>query len=356
MSLRYAPASSMGLSSSLWMFSTSAISRSSRSPACRTMTGTFARPASRAARHRLSPAMIWYREPTRRTTSGWTTPCSIMDFASSESFSGSICCRGCSGLGSMRSGGSSRSFSPSLPDGESGRSAASPLPSTLRFMPENLLGEREVGIGASRAHVVEQDGLPERGRLREAHVARDDAPIDDPGKVLAHVVHHLGRQVHTLVHHGEDDALDLELRVEARAHPAHGRQELAHPGEGEELALERDQDGIGGDEGVESEKPQRRRTVDKDVVVRARDGREELAESELAARLVDELDFRSRQVPFRGEHFERDELRVLDEGFGGGPFYQTPVDRLRQLTRVDPEAARQVRLGIHVHHERPFFL
>ena len=56
---RFRPcASSSGLRSSRWMFSISDIAAAASSGTSRTSTGTLSRPARRAARKRLSPAMI----------------------------------------------------------------------------------------------------------------------------------------------------------------------------------------------------------------------------------------------------------------------------------------------------------
>jgi len=51
-------ASSSGLRSSRWIFSISAMAMTVRSSSSRTTTGTWARPASWAARQRRSPATI----------------------------------------------------------------------------------------------------------------------------------------------------------------------------------------------------------------------------------------------------------------------------------------------------------
>jgi hypothetical protein len=51
----------------------------------RTTAGTVSSPARMAARQRRSPAMIWNRSPSLRTTIGWMMPLALIDSASSRS-------------------------------------------------------------------------------------------------------------------------------------------------------------------------------------------------------------------------------------------------------------------------------
>ena len=55
--------------------------------------------------------------------------------------------------------------------------------------------------------------------------------------------------------------------LSARAHAAHRADEIGEAFEREVLAVQRNQHGVGGDERVEREQPERRRAVDEDVVV-----------------------------------------------------------------------------------------
>src|SRR5262245_32135061 len=81
--------------------------------------------------------------------------------------------------------------------------------------PDHFRGELNVSLAAGAAIIVEQHGLAVRRRLGHAHIARNDRGIDLLAEHAADVVHHLVRQAGALVVHGEHDAMDLELRVEA---------------------------------------------------------------------------------------------------------------------------------------------
>ena len=54
--------------------------------------------------------------------------------------------------------------------------------------------------------------------------------------------------------------------IERGAHAAHRADEIGEPFEREVLAVERNQHGVGGDERVQRQQTERRRTVDEDVV------------------------------------------------------------------------------------------
>src|SRR5262245_12100161 len=83
---------------------------------------------------------------------------------------------------------------------------------------EQLLRELEIGGGASRVDVVEQDRLAVARRLAEAHVPRNRAPEDALAEVRAHLILDLAAQVGAAIEHGEHDPLDLELWVERGLH------------------------------------------------------------------------------------------------------------------------------------------
>src|SRR5262245_32722326 len=107
---------------------------------------------------------------------GCTMPLSRMEAARACRAAGSMARRGCWGLASSCSMGTSAACSPGAagPPSGSGRRAASPLPSALRFMGHHFLGQVQVGLGPPGADVVKQDGLAEAGGLGQAHAAGDD--------------------------------------------------------------------------------------------------------------------------------------------------------------------------------------
>src|SRR4030095_2709883 len=63
-------------------------------------------------------------------------------------------------------------------------SASSPRPSTFLVMAEDLLRQLAVAFGSRAVRVVKHDGLPERRRLAEPDVARDDRLVNPVGEEL----------------------------------------------------------------------------------------------------------------------------------------------------------------------------
>src|SRR3990167_8192965 len=85
--------------------------------------------------------------------------------------------------------------------GKSRSSALSPLPSALRVMGDDLLGEFEITLAAARLRVVEQDGLAVARGFGQAHVSGNDAREDLCAEEVAQVGQDL-REVGALVVHG----------------------------------------------------------------------------------------------------------------------------------------------------------
>src|SRR6266581_2705285 len=200
-------ASSSGERSSRWRFSMSAISSAVASSKRSTMAGIVSLPAILDERQRRSPAMISYWSPDGRTRIGWSTPCSLIDAASSCSVSSCQVMRGCDGFGTTFSSGSSRTA---------------------------------VGVRAARSLM-----MPELAQ-RVEHVASEDR---------ARVVERRQQSEH------------FQFRIEPSLH---GLDDLEKRGDAFEcvvLRLHRDDHAVRRDERIEREQSQGRRAVDQDVCV-----------------------------------------------------------------------------------------
>ena len=129
--------------------------------------------------------------------------------------------------------------------------------------------------------------------------------------------------------------------------------QLGDPLERVVLALEGDEDAVGGGERVQGEEAEARGAVDEDVVVLADDGRERLFQPVLAGHDAHELDLgpgqvavggHERQVLEVGRHHELGERSLLDERL---------VEARPGLAGLAAEAGGQVALGVGVHGEDP---
>src|SRR5688572_16671993 len=146
---------------------------------------------------------------------GCTIPLSRIDAASSSRRAASMATRGWNGLGSRLPTGTSYVRSGGAPGASgSGRRAESPLPSAFLFMSHHFLGQVEVGLGPARADVVEEDRFPEARGLAQPHAARDRRVEHLVLEMGADLAHDLLGEVGALVDHGEQHALDVEVRVE----------------------------------------------------------------------------------------------------------------------------------------------
>src|ERR1039457_1799338 len=275
-----ATAVSMGFKSSRWIFSMSVISSSRSSGMSRTTTGTCSSCAILAARHLRSPATSWYRSPNFRTTKGWMMPLARIDWASSPRRSGWKTRRGCRGFGSMSvmetgCGFSSRSAAGGWWRGACvrvGSSVLMPLPSALRglsglFMVQNLLRQLDVAFRAPGTGIVAQDRFAEAGGFRQADAAGDHGPEDLVMEEFLQVRGHLTGEIRTVVEHRQQDALNEERMMEGFADPIDGVHQFGDTFQRKELALDGYQDRVRGNQRVEREQIQRRRTIDEDIPV-----------------------------------------------------------------------------------------
>ena len=198
-----------------------------------------------------------------------------------------------------------------------------------------------------------------RRRLGEAHVAGHDRAIELGAEVALQLGGDVLRERVARVVHGPQQPLDLERRIEMRAHLLDGLHEIRQPLERVVLALHRDQHRVGRAKAVQREQRQRRRAVEQDEIVVARyfgDRRAHLRErfgqrvlqAHLALGQIDELDLGAREVAVGGHEIEAAGRRC-DPHLGDLSFAeQHLVDGRRERTLVDARAGGRVALGIEI--------
>ena len=174
---------------------------------------------------------------------------------------------------------------------------------------EHFAREGEIRFGAARFDVVENHGHAVARRLAEADVARDDGAKHFLLEELPHVGRDLLSEIRALVEHREQHAFDVERRVERGADAAHRADEIGEAFEREVLAVQRNQDRVGGDERVQRQQAERRRAVDEDVVevVARTRGRARSRSSRAGER--HQLDFGAGEIAIRGN-----QLQAIDGG------------------------------------------
>src|SRR6185503_1115533 len=202
-----------------------AMRSASRSVNCRTIEGMVSSPASRAARNRRSPATIWNAPPEGRRRTGWSTPRSRIESASSLMVAGSNCVRGwagfltifvrdtcwmspCRGSGAAPPGiaeggaiGTSRSTAVGI-------RASSPRPNAFLTTFDHLPRHIDVARRSGAYRTVDDHRLPEARRFAQPYVARDHGSIDPLRKEATRILEALLREVEAIVIHGQENALD----------------------------------------------------------------------------------------------------------------------------------------------------
>src|SRR5438067_4863048 len=107
-----------------------------------------------------------------------------------------------------------------------GRSECRPLPSAFRgsflVIGEDLFCKLDIGFGALRSRIIQEDGLSVAGRFRQPNASRDDGAENFAAEELTQIGRDLAGQVHPLVVHREQDAFDFQGMREGVAHAIYG--------------------------------------------------------------------------------------------------------------------------------------
>ena len=214
---------------------------------------------------------------------------------------------------------------------------------------EKLGGECFVGGGAEAGGLVFEDGLAVAGGFGEADAARDDGFEDDFAEVGLDFGDDLRGEV--IAHeHGHEHAADGEVGIRAAvADLLDDLGDFAEAFEGEIFALERNEEFVGGGEGVRHQDAERGRAIEEDEIERGvvAERLERGAEPGEVILGAGDFDFRPGEFeiagnepevrPAGGDDFFRDRA-LANEGSVNG----------LALERRKAEAAGGIGLGIEV--------
>src|SRR5437016_3344241 len=158
-------------------------------------------------------------------------------------------------------------------------SASGPSRMLARFRAiEHLLRKITVELGGVAGRPVPQDGLAFHGGLGVPDRLADLRLEDEVAEVLLEDVDRFLRVQQALVVHRRQDPLDCYVRVQVFADHGQSVLQLDQSAQGEVLALDGDDHAVRRDERVDRQQPERRRSVDEDVVVLRLDADERLLE------------------------------------------------------------------------------
>ena len=153
-----------------------------------------------------------------------------------------------------------------------------------------------IGLGAAGTWVVQRDRLAVAGSLCQPDIARDGRLEQLVLEEILQIVADLLGQVGAVVKHGQQHALNGKLGVEAGRYAIERRHELGDALQREILSLHGDEQGIGGDQGVEGQQVERRRAIEEDKGIVISCGLEGFAQAMFAALDAHQLHIRANHV------------------------------------------------------------
>ena len=142
----------------------------------------------------------------------------------------------------------------------------------------------------------------------------------------------------------------MQPRVEPLAHELHGLQQMSQTLEGVELALQRHQNAVRGDEGVDRQQAERRRAVDDDPAVEI-DALQCVLEPALTVLDPDELDLGAHEVDVGGQDTKRGRPCGAKRFVERLRAEEDVIHRRIETSLLDAEARRGVALRVEVHEQ-----
>jgi hypothetical protein len=192
--------------------------------------------------------------------------------------------------------------------------------------------------------------------LAKPDISRDHRLINLVAQHAANFVHDLLREVGAVVVHRHHDTIDGQVWVEPFANQRDRFHQLRNSLEGQVLALDGDQHGIGCRESVEGEQVERGRAVDQDFAVLIAVGIEQVLEPVLATLGPDQLDLAADQVAVRRDQkkmrqVRTDHFQVLERDRLGHRI----VERSALRIGLESEGTGGIRLWIGVDQQNRAF-
>lgn len=197
------------------------------------------------------------------------------------------------------------------------------------------------------------DRFTETGGFCEAGCARDDGFEDPFAEVLAYFGDDLLGEAGSAVEHGHDDAEEIEGRVDASVaklveQAVNGRDALQRV----ILALERDQEVIGGGQGIQGEQAEGGRAVQDDDIELAAlaNGVEQGAEASQAVFKAAQFEFDAAEIHFAGDGGQSLERGRFDP-FHGGAVTEQGTIQASAFCFLQSQAAGGVGLRVEIDEE-----
>lgn len=219
-------------------------------------------------------------------------------------------------------------------------------------------GQGAIAFGPHSGGIVGEDGSAMAGRLRQAHGPGNDALEYLVGKMLLDIGEHLLAEPGARVVHGHEDADDFEIGIEALVLDfLDESQDFRNAFEGVELALDGDDQAVGGGQGAGHEDAEGRGAVDHDEIKGGvvPEGVDHLAEAGEGIFELGDLHLASGQVDFGRNEGKKGELGGLELVLDGALPDERGIDAGAGRFRGVTQPAGGVGLGIEVDQEGLLF-
>ncbi|MPN00056.1 hypothetical protein SDC9_147250 [bioreactor metagenome] len=180
---------------------------------------------------------------------------------------------------------------------------------------QHLLCQFAIGFRRFSLRIVGVDALSLGADFGSAHGKRDVGRehLDLVGVGLADECADLLGVVRPVIDHGQQNAVDLQARIDLLLHLPHRAEQLLKTFGREILRLHRYHDAVGGGERVDGQHAETRHTVDQHIVVRAFDAIDVLFEDFLAVHGVYERHLKAEEGDVRGQQV--DILFMMENAF-----------------------------------------
>ena len=238
------------------------------------------------------------------------------------------------------------------------REVAGRSPGAQLLLPLDDLGRQpQIGFAAHAFQIIDQHRLAVGRGFRHPHIARDNGVVDLAAHELAHVGDDLIGQVVARIVHGQHDAVDGEAGIERVAHLLHRLDQLRKSFQGEELALQRHQDGVGGRHRVDGQEIERRRAIHQHigegggVALPGIERAERIAQPEGAVARLADLELEPGEIERRGRDEEARHRGRQDRVAQARPAGQRVIGRLAAAAAIDAEPGRRIALRIEINNQ-----
>jgi hypothetical protein len=189
------------------------------------------------------------------------------------------------------------------------------------------------------------------GRFSKADAARDDGLKNLIGEEFAEIGGHLFREVGAFVVHRQENSFDLERMPEGVPDALNGVHQTGYSFEGEELALNRNENGIGSHKSVQSQEVEGGWAVDQGVLIVPADAMQVLAKNGFAVVRTHQFQVDTDEIFVSGKH-----LKAVHLGFDNGvanllAVEEDVIEGMHAVGFLYAEATGGIALGVAIDHQ-----